>query len=467
MTALRSVRRPLAGAMAAWLFGLAACTGAPPAPSPLAPGAVAGFPSQPAPEPAACPHGVPAATRCLAGQDSEGAFVLIALPPGWNGHLVLHAHGGPLLGAPRAERVAEDLQRWAVVLKAGYAWAGSSFRQGGVAVRSAAEDTERLRRLFNQHVATPQRTLLHGQSWGASVAARAAELFTADASGRPPYDALLLTSGVLGGGSRSYDFRLDLRVIYQALCANHPRADEPAYPLWMGLPAHSAMTSADLAARADDCLGLRRSAAQRTAEQVRRLKVIVDVLRVPERSVLGHLTWATFHFRDIAQRYGARPVFGNVDARYEAIQGAGGAAGLNAAVQRYAADAGALRAFAADTDPSGHIPVPVLTVHAIGDPVAFVELESVFRATMASAGRADALVQTFTDDTEHSYLADPVYPALLEALLDWAERGRKPTRGDIAQRCQRLEAAFGPGCRFRSDFHPAPLDSRVAPRQRP
>ena len=60
---------------------------------------------------------------------------------------------------------------------AGHAWAASVFRQGGVAVRSAAEDTERVRRLFVQHVAVPKRTLLHGQSWGAGVAANAAEMY--------------------------------------------------------------------------------------------------------------------------------------------------------------------------------------------------------------------------------------------------------------------------------------------------
>jgi len=48
---------------------------------------------------------------------------------------------------------------------------------------------------------------------------------------RPPYDAVLLTSGVLAGGTRSYDFRLDLRVVYQAVCGNHPRPDEAQYPL--------------------------------------------------------------------------------------------------------------------------------------------------------------------------------------------------------------------------------------------
>jgi hypothetical protein len=411
------------------------------------------------------PTGLPSSTRCLAGRDSAGAFVLIAVPPDWNGHLVLHAHGGPQLGEPRAERTLEDLQRWAVVVRAGYAWAGTSFRQGGVAVRSAAEDTERLRQLFVQHVAAPKRTLLHGQSWGANVAAKAAEMFTRTASGGAPYDAVLLSSGVLGGGTRSYDFRLDLRVIYQVLCRNHPRPDEPSYSLWMGLPADSPMTGAQLAARADECLGLRQSAAQRTPEQTRKLKTIVDVLRIPERSVQGHLNWATFHFRDITQqRSGGMPVFGNRGAVY---RGSDNDTALNAAVQRYTADPLAVQRFAQDTDLSGRIGVPVLTVHAIGDPVAFVELEDTFKTTMQGAGRGGWLVQTYTDDTEHSYLADPVYPALLDALLEWAEQGKKPTPQDVAARCKAHEARHGPGCRFRVGYEPAPLETRVAPRLRP
>ncbi len=75
-----------------------------------------------APSAAACPKGLPAETRCLNGSDSAGAHYWIALPPAWkNGVLVLHAHGGPELGVPKLERSAEDLTRWAVVVKAGYA----------------------------------------------------------------------------------------------------------------------------------------------------------------------------------------------------------------------------------------------------------------------------------------------------------------------------------------------------------
>jgi alpha-beta hydrolase superfamily lysophospholipase len=409
---------------------------------------------------------VPADARCLGGTDRAGAHYLLAMPAAWSGVLVLHAHGGPTLGPPLKVRAEEDLTRWSITVRAGHAWAGSTFRQGGVEVRAAAEDTERLRQIFVRHVAQPRRTVLHGQSWGASVAAIGAEMYTAATTGgAAPYDAVLLTSGVLGGGTRSYDFRLDLRVIYQHLCGNHPRSDEPAYPLWQGLPPGSPLTRAQLAARANECLGLDRPAAQRSAEQARRLKVVVDTLQLPEGSIQGHLAWATWHFQDIAQhRSGGGNVFGNIGARY---RGSGDDEALNAAVQRYAADPAAVGRFAADTDPQGRIPVPVLSAHGIRDAVAFVELQSAFRETMQRAGRGDGLVQVFTDDQAHSYWSDPIYPALLQALLDWAERGERPTPQSVALRCQTAEARFGPGCRVQPDYRSAPLDTRVTPRQRP
>lgn len=446
--AARSVYLP----RGAWMAGLLALTGcATRVPVPPAVG-------EAAPQALPCPAGIPAGTRCLSGQDSAGAFYLIAVPARWNGTLVLHAHGGPTLGAPKLQRSVQDLQRWAIVVKAGYAWAGSTFHQGGVAVHAAAEDTERLRSIFVQHVAKPKFTILHGQSWGASVAAVEASMYT---KGKP-YDAVLLTSGVLGGGSKAYDFRLDLRVIYQALCHNHPRPDEAQYPLWRGLPAGSALTPKELRARVDTCLGLDKPAAQRTPEQQHKVQTIVDVVRIPATSIPSHLNWATFHFQDIAEnRTGGRSVFSNIGVQY---RGSADDAALNAQVLRYADDPSAKAAFAADTDPDGRIPVPVLTVHAIDDPTAFVEMDDTFRQTMERAGTADHLVQTFTADHTHSYLSDPVYPTLLAALSAWARGGPKPTPASIAAQCQTFESTFGPGCRFRPDFYPRPLATRVPPR---
>ncbi len=416
-----------------------------------------------APLAATCPGAVPQTARCLQGRDSAGAYYLIAMPQDWNGNLVLHAHGGPSLEAPTPERAVEDLTRWAVTVKAGYAWAGSTFRQGGVEVRAAAEDTERLRRIFREHVAKPRRTILHGQSWGAGVAAKGAEMFTAETVGRQPYDAVLLTSGVLGGGTRSYDFRLDLRVVYQYLCNNHPRPSEMQYALNLGLPAGATMT--DLAARTAECLGLNRTAAQRTPEQQARVETIEKVIRIPASSIQAHLNWGTFHFQDVVhKRTGGTSPFGNIGVQYS---GSADDAALNAGVQRYRADAQAVARFAQDTDPTGRIPVPVLTTKWISDPTAFVELDAYFKGVMERGGSGERLVQTFTDTGTHSYISDATYPTLLTALLRWVDEGVKPTPAGIAQQCPAFEAQFGAGCSFAPAYVPAPLESRVYPRERP
>jgi pimeloyl-ACP methyl ester carboxylesterase len=410
-------------------------------------------PRQAAPVAAACPEGVPSGVRCLRGQDSAGAHYLIAMPAQWSGVLVAHAHGGPALGEPKASRADEDIKRWAITLAQGHAWAGSVFGQGGFAVTAAAQDTERVRRIFVDHVASPRRTLLHGQSWGAMVASRAAELYPRS------WEGVLLTSGVVAGPA-TYDFRLDLRVLYQHLCGNHPRPHEPAYPLSIGLPLGSGLTDTDLAARADECLGTRGSAAQRTAEQRQKLKTLADVLKIPESSVIGHLQWGTFTLQDVVRKQGGASPFGNEGVRYS---GSADDAALNAAVLRYKADPEAAARFAADVDHSGRFPVPVISAHGIGDATVFVEGQDTLRQRMQAAGNGARLVQVYVNSSQHSYWGDAHYPPLFEALLRWAEAGEKPTPQSIAARC--IARAAPQSCRFVTDYTPRPLDSRIAPRR--
>jgi hypothetical protein len=419
-----------------------------------------------APQKSACVAEIPSDATCYTGVDSAGAYYSIIMPAAWNGRLVLHAHGGPSLGAPTPARAAEDAKRWAIMVKSGYAWAASTFRQGGVEVRAAAEDTERLRGIFRSHVAKPTVTILHGQSWGAGVAAKAAEMFTKETVGEKPYDGVLLTAGVLGGGTHSYDFRTDLRVVYQYLCNNHPRPMELQYPMNLGLPAGVTMTPADLASRVDECLGLNKVAANRSGLERDRINTLVNVLKIPASSIRGHLNWATFHFQDISsQRTGGTSPFGNLGVVYT---GSSDDAALNAGVQRYAADPVAYKRFSRDTDPTGKIPVPVLTTKWISDPTAFVELDAHFRGVMQRGGSADRLVQTFTSKADsHSYVSDPTYPALLSALVDWVEKGIKPTPATVAAACPTFEARFGPGCSFDAAYTPPALVTRVPVRRRP
>ena len=269
----------------------------------------------------------------------------------------------------------------------------------------------------------------------------------------------LLTSGVLGGGGNAYEFRLDLRAVYQYVCRNHPKPDEPQYPLWQGLPMDSTLTRAELAARVKDCTGVGLPAAQRSPEQTARLKTILSVVRIPERSLNGHLNWATWLFQDLTQkRLGNRNPFGNAKVVYS---GSADDAALNAGVLRYQADPQAAGALAADSRPSGRLQLPVLTLHAIHDPTAFVELESSYRDIVEGAGASQWLVQNFSEESEHSYLSDAEYPALMTALRDWIEKGERPTPQKVAQLCTQYEPAFGKGCHLRPDYRSPPLASRV------
>ena len=410
-----------------------------------------------APTPAACPAGVADVADCWTGQDANGAYYAIAVPHDWNGDLVVHAHGGPDLGdASDPARSVEDLDRWGVMAREGYAWVGSAYRRGGYGTRMAVADTESARTAFEQAFGVPGRTFAHGQSWGGDVAAKLVEVHPTT------YDGVLLTNGVLAGASRGYDYRVDLRVVYQYYCGNHPRPSEPQYPLWMGLRKESTMTSAGLRSRLQECTGVESAPAERTELQQRNLDDILAVTRVPERTLESHLRFATFTFRDIVHnRLDGRNPFSNEGVIYS---GSHDDEALNEGVERFDADPSARRDLKWDSDLTGAVSVPTLTMHAIDDPTAFIEHESAYRATREGAGTAGGLVQVFTREAEHSSLSTSGYATVMAALAAWVESGTRPTPAGIAAACPAEDASYGTGCFLDPTFTPAPYASRVAPR---
>ncbi len=409
---------------------------------------------------AACPAALSDVASCYRGADANGANYWIAIPHHWNQTLVVHAHGGPRMTHATNDDNVEDLERFAVTVRQGYAWAGSAYRRPGYGVLMAAQDTDNLRALFVQRFGRPQRVYLHGQSWGGNVGAMVVERYARGPDGKPNYDGALLTSGMLAGGTLNYLHRADLRAVYQYYCNNHPRPDEPQYPVWMGLPPGSTMTPNDLTARVNECLGLNLPDGRRTELQKRRLAAILSVVPVPERTLQSHMNWATFTFRDLVARVGGNPF----DNRRVVYTGSQDDAALNRAVQRFDADPAAVARLAQESDPTGNISIPVITMHAIDDPTALVEYETEYRRRVGAAGRSDLLVQTFTREHEHSKLADAEYAALFDRLDAWVAGAGKPTAADVAQACEKEAARFDGGCHFDTTYQPGPLFSRVAPR---
>lgn len=405
-----------------------------------------------------CPSVLAGKATCYSGQDTDGAYYTIAVPERWNGALVVHAHGGPAASYD-PDSTTEDLAQWAVLVDEGYAWAASSYRRGGYGVRMAAADTENVRRSFVEWFGRPERTYVHGQSFGGNVAAKVAETYGRE---RGAYDGVLLTSGLLAGGSRGYDHRVDLRVVYQYYCRNLPRPEEPQYPLWQGLPADSPLTPADVAARLQECTGIASAPADRTLRQQRNLADITAVTTIPERSLPTHLQYATFLFQDIVgNRLGGRNPFGNQGVRYT---GSHDDAALNAGVARFSPGPTALRDLSYDSDLTGQVPLPVLTLHAIDDPSVFVEYEAAYRATLTGAGQDGHLVQTFTRESGHDGLSVAEYATSIAALDRWVRTGRKPTPSSIASSCGVYDSTYGGGCFYDPGYRPSAYATRIRPR---
>lgn len=391
-----------------------------------------------------CPAQLDAVATCYSGQDANGAWYLVALPKDWNRVLVVHAHGGPRLGVPKPDDSDEDLERFAAMVAEGYAWIGSTYRRGGYGVRLAAEDVDNSRSLFWEKFGKPRLTILHGQSYGGNVAAKLSELRSSNANGDILYDGVLLTNAVLRGGTRAYGFRADLRAVYQYFCRNHPRADEPQYPVWQGLPRAGAMTRADLEARVNSCLGLDQAPQQRTAEQAQKLNAISNVTGIAGKDLLRHLEWATFTFHDLVQlRLGGRNPFDNSKTIY---RGSGDDVNLNLGIERFKLDTKAARLLAYDADLTGMILVPTIAIHWAGDPIVPAVGDREYEAQVNSRGYGRLFDSIWTSKGTHSRLESPDLLAGLTAIVASAEKGEVIERDKVIELCRSFAVRLNQKC---------------------
>src|SRR5882672_11285903 len=293
-----------------------------------------------------CPKEIAAIATCYSAKHPSGAYLLAAIPNSWNGHLVVFAHGGPAIVPPTADTSKSDLAKYSIAVERGFGWVASTYRREGYGVQMAVEDTEHARQFFVERIRQPRRTILHGASYGGLVGAKLIEKQFKKADGSSVYDGAFLNSGLVVGAARGYDFRADLRAVYQYYCKNLPRPDEPQYPLWNGIPAASKMALKDLATLVDECTGIAKPAAARTEQQKQNLANILGVMRFSDRLLVRHMQAATFLFREIGDRTTqGRNAFSNVGVQY---MGSTDDAALNRDVARFAADPAAVAALKAD-----------------------------------------------------------------------------------------------------------------------
>lgn len=412
-----------------------------------------------------CLNGAPARARCASGQDQNGAYYLIVVPPNWNGSLVFYNQGGPPLTPPRPFPNITALGRSYLrqLLPQGFAMAATTYRAPGHGVTQAAADVENLRRIFIETFGRPRRTIVLGLSWGGLVSAKVAELFGVDSEGTVNYDGALPLCGVLAGTRRWADKFLDNRVVYQHFCQNLPRPGEGQYPLYLGLAPGSTMTRQQVDARLNECTGLFLPPEQRTEAQGRNLANILSVLRHPEEELSNQIFAATLHLQNLVQvRLGGRNPATNLGVYYT---GSDDDEALNAGVERHGADPEAVAMVEADGGLTGDVSIPVLTLQSINDPNIFVENASAYQETFERAGTLNYLLQMYTNEGEHCEYTFSEFNAVFYALLDWIETGSKPTVDEIVASCEEYRRQFGDQCRFNPTYQPPPYGTRYYPRE--
>jgi hypothetical protein len=345
----------------------------------------------------------------------------------------------------------------------GYAWIASSYRREGYGVQMAAADLEDARQFFIERIGKPRRTIYHGASYGGLVGAKLIEAHAKNSDGSLAYDGAFFNSGFMAGAPVGYQFRADLRAVYEYYCKNLPRPDEAQYPLWGGLAEGSKMTLKELGEVVDQCTGVAHTAAERTELQKQNLANILGVIRVPENMLIRHMQAATLLFREIADRTThGKSAFSNMGVRYT---GSSDDTALNGGITRFAADPEGLAALKADGEPTGVLPVPVVSIHSINDPQVVVEVQSAFRATVERAGSGERLVQAFTDERAHTGQSAPELVAVLDSLMQWIEKGAKPTAASISEACIKSQPSYDGPCRYHPDYSPKPYATRFYPRE--
>lgn len=147
----------------------------------------------------------------------NGAPFEIRVPAEWNGTLVVYAHGyrdkadhpGEVDDRSADAFVADPFEE--VMLDAGYALAGSAYRDNGWAVAEGIIDTNRLVQQFRRVVGRPDATILVGFSMGSVIAFEAIESFP------NRYDGAIPSCAVGAGAPRAFDGTMAISAAYAAV----------------------------------------------------------------------------------------------------------------------------------------------------------------------------------------------------------------------------------------------------------
>lgn len=294
---------------------------------------------------------------CTTGTLPHGALSLFCIPSsGWNGDLVVYAHGYVPVTEPIAFQQLtlpnSTTSLPGLVESLGFAFATTSYRENGLAILTGADDVRELVAAYRAAHGTPKHTYLVGASEGGLITTLLTE--------RSPdlFSGALAACGPIGDFPSQINYIGDFRVLFDyffpGVIPGSP-IDVPRFVIdnWhqVYVPAITRAIQANPAA-AQQLIATSKAAID-PADPSTIATTAVDVLSY---SVLGA--------NDAARKLGGNPF----DNHVRWYWGSSNDLLLNIAVKRFTASPVA-QARMLSYQTSGNVTIPLITLHTTGDDV--------------------------------------------------------------------------------------------------
>lgn len=368
----------------------------------------------------------------------NGAGYQIEVPDNWNGDLVLYAHG--FRGAGLELTVSMPRIRAHLVAN-GYAWAATSYSKNGYDVKQGVKDSHALGERFNGLVGHPVRTYITGHSMGGHITGVAIEQYP------QAYAGALPMCGVMGD-NELFDYFLDYNLVAQALAGVQAEFPFPADYQTAVVP----VVRAALGAAYPNGLN---------AQGLKLRGVTQNISGGPRPSYnTSFAVWGNFLFTVgvTGGNIGVAP--GNVQDNRDTVYQidtdpalSPDETELNAAVLRVTVDPQGRHPNGIANVPSisGRLPIPVLSLHTIGDLFVPFSMEQLYARRVAEQGASERLVSRAYRDHNHCGFAVQEEEAAFAALVNWVVNGEKPAGDDILAPATVADPNFG--CQFSLPGH--------------
>jgi pimeloyl-ACP methyl ester carboxylesterase len=365
----------------------------------------------------------------------------IEVPENWNGDLVLYAHGFRGTGL---ELTVSNPRIREYLVAHGYAWAASSYSTNGYDVRQGVKDTHALGKLFNGLVGRPGRTYITGHSMGGHITGVAIEQYPNEYVGAMPM------CGVMGD-NELFDYFLDFNLVAQALAEVPAQFPFPADYQTAVVPVVTTALGGSLPGYP---LTLNEKGAMLRG-------VLQNISGGPRPGFdVSFVAWGNFLFTvgvtggDIGVAPGN--VQDNSDTVYQIDSDPAlseDEIALNAAVLRVKQDPQGRHPNGLANIPtiSGRLPIPVVSLHTIGDLFVPFSMEQLYARRVAAEGASDLLVSRAYRDHNHCGFAVQEEEAAFAGLVEWVTAGVKPAGDDILTPSNVADPQFG--CRFTLPGH--------------